>query len=132
MTDISGNDEEGVIMVDLMSQHNAVWAVVLINDLVGSGISKQQLLEGTGLNPDAIKQEKARAPFKNIARLFENAAQITNDDILGFHLGQKRNLMRGGVLSYVGIFPRPLQIFLKTLHVTGVFLAMPSRSALIT
>jgi len=90
-------------LVDLMSQHGTVWAADLINDLVSNGVSKQNLLKGTGLNPDAIKQEKARAPFENIAKLFENAAQITNDDILGLHLGQKRNFKRGGILAYVGL-----------------------------
>ena len=86
-----------------MSQHGAFWAADLIKDLVANGVSKQQLLKGTGLNPEAIKQDKARAPFANIAQLFENAAQITNDDILGLHLGQKRDFKRGGLLSYVGL-----------------------------
>jgi AraC-like DNA-binding protein len=98
-----------------MSQHGAIWAADLIDDLVGNGVSKQNLLKGTGLNPNAIKLEKARAPFESIARLFENAAQITNDDILGLHLGQKRNFKRGGVLSYVGISSPTVADFLKNI-----------------
>ncbi len=98
-----------------MSQHGAVWAVDLINDLVAKGVSKQNLLKGTGLKLDAIKQDRARAPFASIAQLFENAAQITKDDILGLHLGQKRNFKRGGVLSYVGLSSPTVVDFLKNI-----------------
>ena len=102
-------------MVDQMSQHGAFWAADLINDLVANGVSKQQLLKGTGLNPDAIKQDRARAPFANIAQLFENAAKLTNDNILGLRMGQKRNLKRGGVLSYVGLSSPTVANILKNI-----------------
>lgn len=109
-------------MPDLHPQHGAVYAQVLIRDLAEVGIPADVLLHGTGLRLADVMRENTTLGFDKLAALFERAALLTNDDLLGFNRGRTRRMQRAGALAYVGLSAPTARDFLKnTARYSSVF-----------
>lgn len=83
--------------------HQAIWANDLVENLKGQGYSLPQIVGNTGIQPHALKGNRAMISFDKLALLFERAAELTGDDLIGFRLGQGREFRRGGLVTFVGI-----------------------------
>lgn len=90
-------------MPEFYPTHGAVFARVLMEDLAQQGIPPHVLLEGTGITQSALMVEGAELPYDQIAAVFERAADLTGDSLLGLHRGQTRRSQRAGALAYVGL-----------------------------
>ena len=89
-------------MPDPSPSHGAVYAVALAHDLLAQGFSEHQVFEGTGLRPQVLQAEIPVASFASIAALFEHAADLTGNDLIGFQRGMQRDTRMSGLIAYVG------------------------------
>lgn len=90
-------------MYDAAPHHSAIWAQELAGRLRKLGFSDRQIFRDTGLTAHGIEGNNPSAPASKIALLFENAAELTDDDLLGFELGHQREMRRNGLITYVGL-----------------------------
>src|SRR5687768_10982115 len=63
-----------------------------IEDLVGYGLSREQLLAAAGTPPAALAPTRVRVPYSLIEDLAEAGEALTGDDRLGFHVSRDRPL----------------------------------------
>lgn len=82
--------------------HGAIYAKILAEELRGRGYTEQQIFAGSGLSARSFKDRRPSAPFGKVAAFMENAAKLTNNDILGLEQGFKREFHLSGLISYVG------------------------------
>jgi len=85
------------------SGHSALWAWQLVQDLSNQGVSPERLLGNVGLNLSELREGEARIPFARIALLFERAAELTKNDLLGLQRGAARDERHAGLIAYVGL-----------------------------
>lgn len=102
-------------MYDSSPLHRALWAQELVETLRSRGFSDREIFRDTGLSAHALTGEHAAAPAGKIAALFENAATLLDDDLLGFRYGQRREMRRNGLITYVGLSSPTLMDALKNL-----------------
>ncbi len=93
--------------------HGAVFGRVLMDDLERVGFPPEVLLSGLDLRPEDLRRENAMIPFNKLAALFERAADLTGDDLLGFNRGIRRRFQRVGALAYVGLSAPTMRDMLK-------------------
>lgn len=98
-----------------LPKHGAVFAKKLAQDLLEKGFSEHQVFNGTGLSPEILRPDKPVVEFDRIASFYEHAAVLVDDDILGFVRGQKREMRRTGLISYVGVSSPTVLGFLKNI-----------------
>jgi len=96
-------------------KHGAVYAKKLADDLLDQGFSEHQVFYGSGMSRAALEPDKPVAEFHRIATFFEHAADLTGDDILGFVRGQKRDMRRSGLISYIGLASPTVMDFLQNM-----------------
>lgn len=82
--------------------HGAIYVKLLAEELRGHGYSEQQIFADSGLNAKAFEDRRPTAPYAKVAAFFENAATLTDNDILGLENGIKRDFHLSGLVSYVG------------------------------
>jgi len=83
-------------------KHIAVWHPEMISELETYGISPRQLIGNTGIRLTDLNVEEPRLDYPVISELFERAAELTENDLFGFHLGQKREMRRLGLVAFIG------------------------------
>lgn len=84
-----------------------------MDDLARDGIPPKQLLAGLSLKPEDLRRERATVPFDKLAALFERAADLTGDDLIGFNRGIRRRFQRIGALAYVGLSAPTMRDMIK-------------------
>jgi AraC-like DNA-binding protein len=89
-------------MSDFSPMHNAAYAKTLVADLVASGHSYAEIFEGSGLTIEDLEGDPPLAPYDQIAALYENAARLTGNELIGLQRGGRRDWRLGGLISYVG------------------------------
>ncbi len=67
--------------------HNPVRARQLVEHLRAQGRPVVRLLRKAGLGPKELAQDTASVPFRKVVTLWEEAARLTGDDLLGLHFG---------------------------------------------
>lgn len=82
--------------------HGAIFAKILAEELRGQGYTEQQIFAGSGLNSKSFEGRRPSAPFGKVAAFMENAAKLTDNDIIGLQQGAKREFHLSGLISYVG------------------------------
>lgn len=82
--------------------HGAIYVKILAEELRGQGYTEQQIFVGSGLSAKSFEDRRPSAPFGKVAAFMENAAKLTNNDILGLQQGIKRDFHLSGLISYVG------------------------------
>lgn len=82
--------------------HGAIYVKMMAGNLRAQGYSERQIFANSGLNAKIFEDEHPRAPFGKVAAFFENAAKLTDNDILGLEAGIKRDFRLSGLISYVG------------------------------
>ncbi len=83
--------------------HNAIRTKELIDDLRRDGHAVAHLLSDAGVRPRQLEGDEPFLPFEKIARIWEAAAEMTGDDLIGFRRGQSSELRLGGLITYVGM-----------------------------
>lgn len=83
--------------------HEAIWAKDLVDDLKRQGYRTAQIVGNTGIRTSALEGNRPTISFDKLAMLFERAAELTGDDLIGFRLGQGREFRRSGLVTFVGI-----------------------------
>lgn len=102
--------------------HGAVYAQELARYLLEQGFSEEQVFDGTGFGPKFLALEKPVAEFDHIAKFYEHAADLTGDDALGFQRGQKRDMRRAGLITYIGLSaPTVRDLIVNTARYRRVF-----------
>jgi AraC-like DNA-binding protein len=82
--------------------HGAIYVKMLAGELREQGYSDRQIFAGSGLSAKVFEEARPTAPFAKVAAFFENAAKLTDNDILGLERGIKRDYRLSGLISYVG------------------------------
>lgn len=99
-------------MSDSGLRHGAVYVRTLAEYLLSQNYSSSQVFDGTGFDPSLLEDENPFADFSDIAGFFEHAAELTNNDTLGFERGELREMRRVGLLCYVGLSSPTVSDFL--------------------
>lgn len=83
--------------------HGAVWAKQLVEHLKRRGFPVSRLLSKVEVHPRILNAEDARLSMDKVVAIFEQAAEITGDDSIGFHFAQTCDPTDGGLFGYVGL-----------------------------
>ncbi|MEM6636878.1 MAG: AraC family transcriptional regulator [Pseudomonadota bacterium] len=95
--------------------HNAVWAAKLIEFVAENGQAVEPVLETAKIDRKRLEKQDARLPFDQIAAVFEAAADVTGDDLLGFRFAQVCDFRDGGLVSYVGLSSPTLEAAIRNI-----------------
>ncbi|MEM6578868.1 MAG: AraC family transcriptional regulator [Pseudomonadota bacterium] len=74
-----------------------------MEELQTSKFTPEQIVGNTGINIRALDTDEPKLRFDKLALLFERAAELTGDDLLGFRHGKTRDLRLAGMVSYIGL-----------------------------
>ena len=80
---------------------NAAWARQVAELLDARGRPTRQILQEVGLDPEELRQEDARIPYRKHVALLEAAARRLDDPNFGLHFGAGVDMLEAGVLAYV-------------------------------
>jgi AraC-like DNA-binding protein len=98
---------------DQYPYHSGIFGKVLIDDLQAAGFSRAQIVGNTGIDLSGLDQNIPSVSFDVLAQLFERAALLTDDQLLGFKKGQKRELRRLGLIAFLGMSSPTIATFLE-------------------
>lgn len=87
----------------MVLEHTAIWGKSLVDELKKRGFDSGHIAGNTGIRLWVLDQEEPKLSFDQLALLFERAAELTDDDLIGFRHGQNRDYRRGGLIAYVGL-----------------------------
>ena len=96
-------------------EHTAVWGKTLVEELKSRGFSPSQIAGNTGVRLWVLEQDQPKINFEQLALLFERAADLTNDGLIGFRHGQNRDFRRSGLVAYVGLSSPTVRTLLENL-----------------
>jgi AraC-like DNA-binding protein len=88
---------------DSYPAHGAIFALAIVEELEASNFSPEQIVGNTGINLQALDSDEPKLSFDKLALLFERAAELIGDDLLGFRQGKNRNLRLVGMVAYIGV-----------------------------
>ncbi|MEM1072919.1 MAG: AraC family transcriptional regulator [Pseudomonadota bacterium] len=83
--------------------HTGIWGRTLLESLQQKGFPPEMVAGNTGINIQAMQSDDPRVSFEDLALLFERAAELTGDDLIGFNQGRNWEFKRGGLVTYTGI-----------------------------
>lgn len=83
--------------------HNGIWGQALLASLQTRGFSPEALIGNSGIDVQALSGDEPKVQFEHLALLFERAAELTGDDLVGFRHAQNREIRRGGLIAFTGI-----------------------------
>ena len=89
--------------------HIGTWGKSLVESLLKQGISPIKIVGNTGINLRKLDGDDPRIAFDQLAELFERAAEITDNDLIGFQHGQNREVQRSGLISFVRLLWKPVK-----------------------
>ena len=75
----------------------------LLQELESQGYDTRGLKENAGLKPKKAISDHETMPLEKMVSLFEDASNLTGDDILGFKFGQSRDARDMGLLGYITV-----------------------------
>ncbi len=96
--------------------HGAIYAKTLAQKLLDQGFTEQQIYRHDGLSKEMLEPEHPVVEFDRIAAFYENAAQLSNNDLLGFTCGQNRMTRRAGLIYFIGSSSPTVMDLLKNLE----------------
>lgn len=105
----------GHLMPARSPRHGAVYVQSLAEDLLAQGFSEAEVFRDFPFGPEILGERNPVAEFSDIAAFFEHAAELTDDDTLGFRRGEVREMRRIGLLCYVGISSPTVMDFIKNI-----------------
>jgi AraC-like DNA-binding protein len=66
-----------------------------------SGVAPEEMYAAVGFDPALLEDPDKRIPYRQVVRMYEEAARLTGDEDFGLHLGERTSLKVFDVLSYV-------------------------------
>ena len=101
------------MVVSLPPQEHALTTLhtiaLAIDTLAGSGISRQRLLDGSGVASDDLDTPDKLISHAQELRVFANALACTRDPALGLSLGLRMHVSAYGMLGYTMLASRTLR-----------------------
>lgn len=82
---------QGQDAVDSTPAHAAIHVKLLAQELLMRGFSERQVFGNSGINLKVLEDDKPVLAIGKIAAFYEAAAELTNDDLLGFKNGWSWN-----------------------------------------
>jgi AraC-like DNA-binding protein len=101
--------------LDRGALHSATWVPVIAQYLTAAGHDIDAALKLSGFPEGLPRAEDAKVPYKNIATFFEHAAELCNDDLLGFRIAQHVDAREAGLIAYVGMNAPTLRGFMRNI-----------------
>ncbi len=95
--------------------HTGIFGKTLVEDLQGKGFSRSEIVGNTGIDISLLNGEEPKVPFDSLALLFERAAELTGDDLLGFRHAQNSDYRRLGLIAFTGVSSPNVRSLLHTL-----------------
>lgn len=112
-----------VFFLAMTAQHIGNWGQTLVEALRMKGFSDQAIVGNSGINMLALEGDDPNISFDNLALLFERAAELTEDDLIGFKHGESSDYRSGGIFAYLGVSSPTVGTLLRNLsryqRVTG-------------
>ena len=100
-----------------MGSIHTVRARQLLQLVSDHGLDAHDLAKRSGLSLRKAQSAGETMPMENFVTLFEEAALLLSDDLLGFRFGQTRDPRDMGLLGYVGVSsPTVLSLFENTIN----------------
>lgn len=100
-----------------MGSIHTVRARQLLQLVSDQGLDARKLAKRAGLSLRKAKSADETMPMEKFVTLFEEAASLLDDDLLGFRFGQTRDPRDMGLLGYVGVSsPTVLSLFENTIR----------------
>ncbi|WP_425044327.1 AraC family transcriptional regulator ligand-binding domain-containing protein [Primorskyibacter sp. S87] len=100
-----------------MGSIHTVRARQLLQLVSDQGLDARELAKRAGLSLREAQSAGETMPMEKFVTLFEEAASLVNDDLLGFRFGQTRDPRDMGLLGYVGVSsPTVLSLFENTIR----------------
>jgi AraC-like DNA-binding protein len=96
-------------------EHSALPGKTLLEELKSRGFSADQIVGNTGVRLSVLEREKSKLRFDQLAVLFERAADLTGDDLIGFKIGQNLEFRRMGLIYYACSSSPTLRTLLQVL-----------------
>ncbi len=97
-----GHYDVDVLLSD-SARHGAIWVWQLADALQAQGVPAARLVKDAGISDKEWQSKSDRLAFEKIARFFEIAASVMDDETLGHNFGQTREIQDVGLLGYVGL-----------------------------
>ncbi|WP_353314523.1 AraC family transcriptional regulator ligand-binding domain-containing protein [Shimia sp. NS0008-38b] len=126
-------------MSDTSPKHLAAIARDFAEHLIAQGFSEGDIFSGTGLRKADIAEPEALAPIAALARIFDQGAKLSGDDLIGMRWGFNRRFVQLGLVGYLGrsshsvknlvinvaryrrVFSEPIDFDLSELDTKGAF-----------
>lgn len=84
--------------------------VLLLVDVVARwNVSSDQLLDGSGLTPDTIRDPLSRISLEDYNRILKRALELTNEPGLGFYIGMQMKLSSHGFIGFAAMTAKNLR-----------------------
>ncbi len=99
----------------MTTQHSGIWGQTLVEELHKRGIKPASIAGNTGIDLRALTGDEPRISFDHLAGLFERAAELTGDDLIGFQHAQNRDYRPGGLIAYTGTASPTVRSLLQNL-----------------
>jgi AraC-like DNA-binding protein len=87
----------------------AIYIGLLIDVVERMNISAEELLEGSGINPEQINDVFWYVDFDVFSRLFARAVQLTNEPGLGFLLGLQMKVSCHGLVGFAAMIGKDVR-----------------------
>lgn len=83
--------------------------------LIDDGYREADIFRHTGITLAGITDDDAKAPLQAIAKVFDNAAALSGNDLIGMEWARTREMRSMGLVGYVGRSSPCLGVFLHSI-----------------
>lgn len=80
--------------------HSMLGLAGLFDEMAGQGVSREALLAGSGIQPEALDDPAARMSHEQKLHLFRNVQRLSREPGVGLRIGQRQRLSDFGVYGY--------------------------------
>ncbi len=95
--------------------HSAAWVPVVAKHLRAAGHDVDAVLKQSGFAEGLPQTDDVKVPYESIASFFEQAAELCDDDLMGFRIAQQVDAREAGLLAYVGINAPTVRGFMRNI-----------------
>jgi len=90
-------------MASQPKKHSAVFTKMLATLLLERGYDAEMIFRGTAFDAGLLQEEVPIAFLTDSMNFFEQSAELTKNENLGFQLGKVQDIRRAGLICYVGL-----------------------------
>jgi AraC-like DNA-binding protein len=98
-----GAEGEKGRMTDTVLTQKASRVREMVDDLRMQGYAVDRMLDAAGIRESELAAQDAVLPFEKVALIWEEAAQLTGDDLIGFSEAGRLRVLGSGAIAYTGL-----------------------------